>query len=147
VVTGAIRHRRYPGQCASPSIHGADPKDRWHHGPPPCRQPRRPLPLPCLHRRRHFLQAKQAPRTPGCCQISRVRVATGCSIGLPTLPPHPAKTECPRRGTRRSGLAGEQPRKRGSGAEEQERVIRFDARGGHQEEELKIWQRRSLRHR
>jgi hypothetical protein len=44
------------------------------------------------------------------------------SIGSPTTLPHLAKAECPGRGTRRPGLAGKRPRKRGSGAEEQERV-------------------------
>jgi hypothetical protein len=38
--------RRYVRRQGSPSVHGADPKDRWHQGPPPRRQPRRPLPSP-----------------------------------------------------------------------------------------------------
>jgi hypothetical protein len=41
-----LRYRRYAGRCTSPSVHGANPKDHWHHGPPPRRQPHRPLPSP-----------------------------------------------------------------------------------------------------
>jgi hypothetical protein len=63
-----LERRWYAGQRRSPLVHGADPKDRWCHGPPPQRQPRWHPPV--LHlRRRHFLQVKQALRTPVCRRI------------------------------------------------------------------------------
>jgi hypothetical protein len=70
----------------------------------------------------HFLLVRQSLRALGCHQISRVRAATSCSIGSPTSPSHPAKVVRPDRGTQRPDLVDERPRKRGSGAEEQERV-------------------------
>jgi hypothetical protein len=57
-----LEHRRYARRQGSPSVHGADPKDRWCHGPPPRRQPHQHCPLPCL-RHRHFLQAKPTVQT------------------------------------------------------------------------------------
>jgi hypothetical protein len=57
-----LGRRRYARWHASPLVHGADPKDRWHHGPPPHRQPCRLLPGPRRVCRRHFLQARQALR-------------------------------------------------------------------------------------
>jgi hypothetical protein len=85
--------------------------------------PTSPTPsLAALDRCQHFLQARQALRAPGRRRISRVHAATGCSIGSSTTPPHPAKAERLGLGTRRSGLADEQPRKRGSGVEELGRV-------------------------
>jgi hypothetical protein len=31
----SLGRRRYVGLCGSPLVQGVDPKDRWHHGPPP----------------------------------------------------------------------------------------------------------------
>jgi hypothetical protein len=64
-----LGHQRYIGQQRSLLVHKADPKDCWHHGPPPCRQPRRPLPSPRRDRRRHSLQATQALRARGRYEI------------------------------------------------------------------------------
>jgi hypothetical protein len=41
-----LGRRRSAGRRASPSVHGADPKDRRHHRPAPRCQPRRPIPSP-----------------------------------------------------------------------------------------------------
>jgi hypothetical protein len=130
-----LGRQRYVGRHASQSVHEANPKDRWCHRPPPCRQPHRPCLLPRLHHRWYFLQARQALRTLGRRRISRVYAAIGCSIGSPTLPPHPAKVVRPGWGTRQPDLVGERPRKRGAASRNKSKWIWFSVGGSHQEEE------------
>jgi hypothetical protein len=66
--------------------------------------------------------SEAGPSGSGTPPISRVYVATGCSIGSLTTLPHLTKAECPGCGTRWSGLVSERPRKNWSCAKEQERV-------------------------
>jgi hypothetical protein len=79
--------RRYAGLHRSPSVQGANPKDRWYHGPPPRRLAHRPLPLPHQDCRRCFLQARPALRVPDRRWYCLVHAATGFSVGSHTSPP------------------------------------------------------------
>jgi hypothetical protein len=115
-------HRQYDRWRASLLVHGVYPEDPYHHGPPPCRQPHRPLPSPrWTVASTSFKRGRPFGLRDAVGSQESMRQLAAPSVRPPRRP-HPAKAERLGLGTRRSGLADEQPRKRGSGVEELGRV-------------------------